>query len=242
MKRRPKNLPFLSSFIAGLFFIVGMIIGVTINPLLFGISIISILVPDILRELGLLGDMDEFQLAASRRAGQHAYIFAGLFIGMILVFLYGGFITEVHSWEIFALTLLLIFVVKYTSYFFQFWDKRKAAFRLLIIIGIFWLVFVLLSGVVKEKGISAVLFVEILAFPLAFIILAITSLKIPKISGVVCFLLAAISMTLFFYRFKSVTVKLHLSYFAFFSLITLPLVIAGLSLLTITKDRGGVKK
>jgi len=135
--------------------------------------------PGLLRELGWLGDRDEYQLLKARTAGHHAYLASGVLIAALLI---------VQGWPTLsfdaegppAIALFVwMLLVYFLSYLFQYWGPRRAATRILLTFGSFWLVFVLLSHA-REGGLG--LLMELLV-PLPFFLLALAGRRWPRVSG-----------------------------------------------------------
>ena len=149
--------------------------------------------PSLLRASGLLNDRDEFEQDAARRAGQHAYLAGGVFLCAVVVVRTWG--TRTFGGDAFsASTVLAVMVITYLmSRLVGFWGPEGAAFRVLLVFGLFWLAFVVLS----HPGLA--MLPELLV-ALPFFVLAFTSRRWPRSSGVVLLLLAAFAF--FFFRLQ----------------------------------------
>lgn len=166
--------------------LLGCVLGVSVHKGWLALAGLGFFGPGLLRELGLLADRDEYQLLKARTAGHHAYLASGILLLALLI---------VRGWStlnfdaagpaginLFVWMLLVYFL----SYVFQYWGPRRAATRILITFGSFWLVFVLLSHG-AEGGMA--LLMELLV-PLPFFVLALAARRWPRVSGALLVALA----------------------------------------------------
>jgi hypothetical protein len=146
--------------------------------------------PALLRETGLLEDRDEFQREAALRAGYRAYLIGGLFLLVVVIVRSWGYRDLDHD-QFSASTALVVFLVIYLlSQLTSFWGARKAAFRILLVFGVFWFSFVVLA----HRGLAMLM--ESLV-PLPLLVLAFSSRRWPRVSGTLLLVLG-ISGVFFF--------------------------------------------
>ena len=121
----------------------------------------------------------------------------------------------------------VMLVVYYASYHLSFWDTRKAVSRVLLALGLFWLVFVILA-----HGNDFMTFlIEGLVVPGPFLLCALLCRWCPRVVGVI--LLALSIWTIFFFNLISSGDSARLfDKSLLIALIPLPLAIGGVALLT----------
>jgi hypothetical protein len=156
----------------------GLVLGAAVDMAWLCLFALGVFGPPLLRLAGLLRDQDEFQREAARRAGHHAYLAGGLFLVVMVI---------VRSWGVrnleqdrvpAAAALVVLLVVYLLSYLTSFWGARKAAMRILLVFGLFWLGFVVL----ENRGVA--LLMQSLV-PLPLLALALLSRWWPRTSGAV---------------------------------------------------------
>jgi hypothetical protein len=93
------------------------------------VAVVAVLLPSVLREVGVLKDADEFTLGVARRAGFHALAFiAALFLlGLSMSRL--GVDAVNAGGETLLMRALVVFLV---SYLVQYWGAREGVFRILL--------------------------------------------------------------------------------------------------------------
>jgi hypothetical protein len=168
---------------------------------------IGLFAPLLLRELGLLPWIDEFQREATLRASQHAYLSGGIFLVVVMtVFGIGGthndegarFFDAVPA----SLVLLIMALTWYLSRLLQFWGALVGAFRILLgTLSVYALVAAVTTlQVVKladgEAPRSVLVMLATIYLPPVFLALAAwLSRRSPRITGVI---LLAVCVWLFF--------------------------------------------
>lgn len=210
--------------IAFLLTTIGVLLGATVDMAFLILAAAGIFGPNLLREFGWLRDRDEFQTEAARRAGHHAYLVGGLFT-LILVIAREWGSADLDDNDYSAAIVLLAFLVPYMfSYLTSFWGARKAACRILLAFGLFWLLFNILGNIMNPL---AMLMQCLVALP--FFLLAWMSGRVPRVTGILLVLLA-----LFFFMqfdmYEAFTGERQ-SAMAVILLLWVPLVYAGVSLL-----------
>jgi hypothetical protein len=139
--------------------------------------------PGALRELGWLGDHDEFQRQAARRAGYHAFLASGLVAGGIAVWLRAGGTPFADPLGILILVVALLWFSWFLSWLVSYWGSRPAASRLLVAMGCLWLVLAVATNTGSEWVSPTTLALHLL-LPLPFFLLAWTALRWPRTTGV----------------------------------------------------------
>jgi len=167
----------------------GLILGAVVDMAWLILFAVGVFGPVFLREAGLLKDRDEFQREAAFRAGYRAYLVGGIFLAAVTIAKSWGHASLGHEEFPASLALTVLVMVYFLSYLTDYWGARKAAFRILLAFGFFWLMFALL-----EAGPLGLLRHPHVVLP--FFVLAFTSRRWPRMSGI---LLIALSMFAFFY-------------------------------------------
>lgn len=213
----------------GLVFVAGAVAGVTVHPAFFAVAALGAFGPSLLREAGLLRDHDELQREVSASAAGHGYLAGGLFITAVLV---------AKGWsrgdapdpeaELWLMALAVMLGARFLSYAGRFWDARRAAFRILVGFGTFWLLFVLLS----HGNEPAALAMEALVVPVPFFLLAWLSRRFPRASGAALLLLVGAGAW-FFGVFRHRPDGRYLVVLPVVLFLLLPLACAGVGLLRV---------
>ncbi len=216
-------------FTAFVLFVAGLWLGVTAHRGFMILMAMGAFGPGILRQLGLLNDLDEFQKEAAAKAGLRAYLAGAVFLMVVLI---------AQSWHRLDLgndqipassVVTFMLVVYYASYCLSFWDARKAVSRVLLAFGVFWLAFVVLSHASEPR----VLLGEGLLVPGPFILCAILCRWWPRIIGLV--LLGVGVWAMYFFHMLPIGETDPQRVFqkvSMIALIPLPLAVSGLALIT----------
>ncbi|MFI5181183.1 MAG: hypothetical protein ACHQPI_07315 [Thermoanaerobaculia bacterium] len=152
--------------------------------------------PGLLRELGWLRDKDEFQIQASRRAGYHAFLAAGLVSFLWIAFIRSGPRHLKAAEELATFFAALLWFTWLFSSLVNYWGARKTSFRLLLIYGGAWLLFCIASEWMHPLGMLMQSLITVPFFACAWL-----SRKWPRMTGAL--LLAA---SIFFFVLLS---RLH---------------------------------
>jgi len=170
----------------------GILLGATVDMAFLTLAAAGIFGPNLLREFGLLRDQDELQREASRRAAMHAYLIGGLFTMIVIIALeWGSADLDDNAYS--AAILLLAFLVPYfCSYLTSFWGAVKAAQRILLAFGLFWLIFNVLGNL---RNPVAMVMQCLVALP--FFALAFTSRRFPRVTGVLLLAVAVFTFIAF---------------------------------------------
>jgi len=131
--------------VAVLLVFVGFFLAVTVHEVFFALLAMGAFGPGLLRQFGVIRDLDECQKRASVEAAHRAFLAAGLFLTAVIIARNWGRLDLGHDLVPAHLVLALLLVVYAVSYCLSFWDPRQAAFLVLLSFGIFWLVFTVLS-------------------------------------------------------------------------------------------------
>jgi hypothetical protein len=213
----------------GVLFVAGAVAGVAVHPAFFVLAALGAFGPSLLREAGLLSDHDEFQRDASASAASHGYLAGGLFVTAVLV---------AKGWsrgdapdpeaELWLMALGVMLGARFLSYAGRFWDAQRAAFRVLVGFGTFWLLFVLLSHAAEPAALA----MEALVVPVPFFVLAFLSRRYPRASGAVLLVLVGAGAW-FFGVFRPRPDGRYLVVLPVVLFLLLPLACAGVGLLRV---------
>ena len=146
--------------------------------------------PGILRELGWLNDQDEFQRQAARRAGYHAYLvggFAAVLTIAVMKFREAN-LDGPATWI--ALVLVILWATWLFSSLLAYWGAPKTTARVLMVYGAFWAVFVVADVVSAPSALGALM---ASAFVAPFFLLAWTSGRWPRLTGIVLLAISVIA-------------------------------------------------
>jgi len=110
--------------------------------------------PGILRELGWLDDLDEFQREASRRAAHHAYLVGGLVTVLVISGLHVDGRPPEFPAELITFLLVVSWLTWMFSYLMAYWGPVRTASRVLLSFGAFWALFVMLDAVGEASGVG----------------------------------------------------------------------------------------
>jgi len=156
--------------------------------------------PGVLREMGWLGDKDEFQRRADHRAGYHAFLTAGFAAFGLVAFFRSGERVVRDSEELATLFLALLWFTWFLSSLLAYWGTEKTVVRILSVFGFAWLGFAILGNVGSEwSGWPALLLHPLLSAP--FFVLAWVSKRWPRPAGILL-LVAALFFFQFFQMFR----------------------------------------
>ncbi|MCP4291524.1 MAG: hypothetical protein GY780_06785 [bacterium] len=178
------------NIIAGVLVIGGFLLT-SVDWIFLGLTALGTFGPGILRELGLLNDKDEFEMRAARRAGYQAYLAGGLMVFLMVASFRSTERTIEYPSELMAGVLVVMWFTWLFSSLMSYWGEARTVNRILIIFGIVWLVFNVLSGEGNWK-ISAMQ--SLLALP--FFGLAVSAKRWTRISGILL-----IAASVFFFWF-----------------------------------------
>lgn len=174
-----------ATLIQGAVVALGLMLWMTVDKAWILVAGLGAFVPGILRELGLVRDLDEFQRDASRRAAFHAYLVGGLATAAIVsaIHLTGGEVA--YPGELLTLVLAILWMTWLFSYLLAFWGPRRTATAVLSAFGAFWLLFAVLDGASgAETPVEGVIGVLMhLLFVLPFALGAYGARRWPRATG-----------------------------------------------------------
>jgi len=180
--------PSATTLIAGSLILAGFLLT-SVNWWFLLLAAVGTFGPGILREAGLLDDMDEFQREAAYRAGYHAYVTMGVMAFVLVAYFRSGGTFE-HPERMASFVLVLLWCSWFLSSLLAYWGPQKTARRVLLAFGSVWLAFTILSNTGSEwNGWAAVLLHPLLAAP--FFALAWLSRIWPRFSGVLLLAVAS---------------------------------------------------
>ena len=219
-----------TGLIAFLLTTAGVFLGATVVMAFLILAAAGIFGPNLLREFGLLRDRDELQQAASLRAAMHAYLIGGLFtLAVVIAHEWGSADLDHNAYS--AAILLLAFLVPYfCSYLTSFWGTQKAAQRILLAFGFFWLLFNVIGNIMSPV---AMIMQSLIALP--FFVLAQLSRRLPRVTGLLL-LAVAIFAFFFFGLYEAFIATENFGAMAVVLLLWLPLVYSGVTLLGVRNE------
>ncbi len=219
----------LVGLIALVLVVLGLALGASVHKGFMILMAMGAFGPSILRQFGLLEDLDDFQKEAAAQAGLRAYLVGVIFLMVVLI---------TQGWDVLSLSndqvpasaiVTMMLVVYYASYCLTFWDTRKAVSRILLAFGLFWLAF----SVMSHGSEPMVLLSEGLVVPGPFIACAVLCRWWPRAIGLV--LLAASVGAVFFFHMLPLSEMDSQRVFRnifMIALIPLPLAVSGVALFT----------
>ncbi|RPI27253.1 MAG: hypothetical protein EHM61_09055 [Acidobacteria bacterium] len=172
----------------------GFFLGITIHMAFFLLIAPGAFGPGLLRQLGVIEDLDECQKQASIQAAHRAYLAGGIFLTCVTVARSWTRLSLGEDFVPASLVLILMLVVYGVSYCLSFWDPRQAAFLVLFGFGLIWLTFVVLSH--GNEPIALMVEGALVAVP--FFIAAFLAKRWPRVIGVL--LVAASIAAVFFFH------------------------------------------
>jgi len=159
--------------------------------------------PGVLRELGWLGGLDEFQRQAAHRAGYHAYLVGGLAAVLVVSALRGFGPDTGISTDWITLILVVLWITWLFSTLLTYWGARMTAKRVLLTFGSFWAVFVIAMLVSEQweevspgQTALAILWAVLLVVP--FFVLAWLAGRRPRMAGLLLLGVAAVVSVVLF--------------------------------------------
>ena len=215
-------------FIAVALVVAGLVLGITTHMGFMSLMAVGAFGPAVLRQLGLLSDLDEFQREAAAKSGLRAYVVTGILL-MVVVIAENWHRLSLGNEQVPASTVVIVMlVVYYSSYCLSFWDTRKAVARVLLTFGLLWLVFVVLSHAREPLSLLG----EALVVPGPFILAAILCRWWPRVVGLLLLVVSVWSIFFFHMLPLGATGSQEVLRSAFtFVLIPLPLTVAGVALI-----------
>lgn len=187
MTQRAASRPLLdkTTFVQALVIALGIVLWMTAGKAWIIVAGLGAFVPGILRELGVMHDLDEFQREASRRAAFHAYLVGGLATVCIITALHLGDESVAYPADMVTLILCILWVTWLFSYLLTFWGPQRTAMVVLLAFGSFWALFAILDGASGAKtvmdGVVGVLLH--LVFVVPFGVGAWTARRWPRATG-----------------------------------------------------------
>ncbi|MCG6954468.1 MAG: hypothetical protein LJF04_00625 [Gemmatimonadetes bacterium] len=173
----------------------GIVLWMTVGKAWIIVAGIGAFVPGILRELGVMRDLDEFQREASRRAAFHAYLIGGLATVCVITGLHLTGENVKYPADVVTLLLVILWLTWLFSYLMSFWGAQTTAAAVLLAFGSFWALFAVLDGI-GEGGTFVEILVGIgmhLVFVVPFVAGAYAARRWPRVTG---WLLLAVSAAL----------------------------------------------
>lgn len=194
-----RALPPLPGLIAGGLVIVGVLLWMFVAKSLLFVAGLGAFGPGILRELGWLGDQDEFQRRAAHRAGYYAYLMGGLATVLIVSWLQWRETNPDGSSAWIMLILIILWMGWLSSALLAYWGARTAASRILMTFGSFWAVFVIASILGESNSATDYLLGTLMACVVVapFFVLAWTATRWPRRTGAALLSVSGLFLVLF---------------------------------------------
>jgi len=175
----------VSTLIQAAVIALGIVLWMTAGKAWIIVAGVGAFVPGILRELGVMRDLDEFQRDASRRAAFHAYLIGGLAIVCVITVLHLTGENVKYPADVVTLLLLILWLTWLFSYLMSFWGAQRTAATVLLAFGAFWALFGVLDGI-GEGGTPVGILVGIgmhLIFVVPFAAGAYAAGRWPRVTG-----------------------------------------------------------
>jgi hypothetical protein len=214
-----------STIAAGLTFIGALVLTFLVSPFFIILAAIAAFTPDLLRLLGVVSDVDEFQQEAAGKASRLAMIVTAIFIGCFYAFTATGIVDSRMQRDAWLLSFTLLVATRYIAYAAMYWDAQRGAPRIFLAFGAFWALFVIFS----EWGKWIALVMEGLVVVVPFIAAALLVRRFPRSIGGVS-IAGAVAAFVFFDLFQLFLGDL--GSLVVFALISMPLLVTGIGLLT----------
>jgi hypothetical protein len=205
-------------------FVASVVCALVASPFFAIGAAFAAFLPDVLRLLDVLRDIDEFQAEASGRASRLALVSGSFYMATVFALTATGAVEAEAHRDAWLIGLTLVLTVRYVAYAMMFWNARRGAPKVLIAFGLFWLVFVVLS----EWGSWIPLAIEAAAVVGPFAAGAALVVRFPKSVGAGSVLLA-IGAFVFFGMYRLFVGDL--TALVVFILIPMPLASVGIGLL-----------
>jgi len=212
------------SVISAASFITGLFLATVMHPFFIILSAIAAFLPDLLRAIGVLRDVDELYEVSSNIAARITLVAGTVYIATLFALTDLEHVPPDQQRDAWLTAFILIFAVRYIAYAIMYWDVRAAAPRICLIFGLFWASFSVLScwgdwiSLLMQAGLTAVPF-----FLLMFMVR-----RHPRTTGVMA-LCAAVAAFFFFNQYRLFWGKLDS--LIVFLLMTLPLLAVGTGLI-----------
>ena len=204
----------------------GIILGTTVHVGFFSLFALGAFGPGLLRELGLLHDLDDLQREATRRAGYRAYLASGFFLTLVLIVRKWGELNLGDDMVPASLVLCLLLVVFMLAFGLSFWDVRQAATIVLVALGLFWAAFVVLSH--GSEPVAMLTEGAVVVVP--FLLGAYLCRRWPRLAGLL--ILAVAALAVYFFRlYEPQSAQRVFTKLFVVLLIPLPLAALGLALI-----------
>ncbi len=110
--------------------------------------------PGLLRQMGLLPDLDEFQRQAVATAGYRAYLIGGSIACATIAGLHATGAGVRYPAELLTFLLVVLWLTWLFAYVMQVWGPKRTAATVLATFGSFWLLFALLTAVSESNTVA----------------------------------------------------------------------------------------
>jgi hypothetical protein len=191
----------MPGLIAGALVILGVFLFMFVHKGLLVVAGLGIFGPGILRELGWLGDHDEFQRETAHRAGYHAYLVGGVIALLVYAALevWGDRLQPSSEWVL--LILVVLWLASMFSSLMEYWGARRTASTVLLVFGCFWAVFAI-ATVISEAGSESVGYTLLGVLATVgivgpFFLLAWTARRWPRVTGALLLVVSVVFLVMF---------------------------------------------
>lgn len=154
---RRVGLPPVRSMVPGALVALGVLLWMVAGKAWLVVAGLGAFGPGILRELGWLDDLDEFQREASRRAAHHAYLIGGLVTTLVITGLHLDGRPPEFPAELITFILVVFWLTWMFSYLMAYWGPTRTASRVLLAFGGFWALFVVLDAIGEASDVGEAL-------------------------------------------------------------------------------------
>jgi hypothetical protein len=183
-------------YVSVVFGILGVALGLIFSSWFFLLALIAFMFFPILYASGLIDQLDRRHLEIYRQSAFFSYVVIGIFLAVVIIS------TKVSPGSVSSRSIIMYLTVLLVSSFLlaavvQRFHSLLFGRLLCLVVGIFWLLFIILSGVGSEHWLIF-LVMESLAVVLPVLLALVFSWRIPFLSGI--FLIAAGTFHLFFFN------------------------------------------
>jgi hypothetical protein len=221
--------PTYTTVIAGVVFVAGLVLTFTVSPFFILLAASGAFLPDLFRLLDLSADADEFQEQAAGRASRVALVVSAGFVGLMYALTAAGRIEPEMQKDAWLISFTTLVTARYIAYATMYWDPYRAAPRVFLSFGAFWLAFVTFS----EWGRWGSLLIEAAVVVGPFVLASIFVARFPRIIGA---LSIGLSVAAFFFFDLYRLFLGDMGSFIVFVLISTPLLVTGIGLVSARKE------
>ena len=155
--------------------------------------------PGLLRQVGLLPQLDEFQRQAVARAGYRSYLIGGAVACLTIAGLHATGAGVRYPAELLTFLLVVLWLTWLFDYVMQVWGPKRTAATVLATFGSFWLLFALLTAVSESNSVAEAVVGLLMgaAVVTPFFGCAWAAYRLPRITGWALLAFSAMALGLF---------------------------------------------